>query len=81
MAAPKLFLDLDVFPGGSVSAEILGQDGSVVDGFGFHEAIPIRRGGNRIELAWRGERSLQGREAQIRFEIRAAVLFGFEVGT
>lgn len=69
--------------GGSLRAELLDEEGRVIEGFGAGDAHPIREDGTRLPVRWKEKRlgALQGRELQIRWRLERATLYAFGLGS
>lgn len=80
-AGKRLFVNVDA-RFGSCAAEIVGEDGSAIDGFSFSDCKAIvREDTTKRELAFKGGdlSALAGKAVRIRFRLRVATLFSFWV--
>ncbi len=79
----RFYLLADVSPGGSIVAELLDEDGVVIDGFSREDADAIEGEGDALEICWRGEEDLkkQMREGAVRLKLylEKATVYGFRV--
>ena len=67
-------------PDGSLSAEVLDENGDVITGFGRRECEPVATDNVNHRIQWRGERSLRdlgGKNVQLRFSWRNGSLYSF----
>jgi hypothetical protein len=72
-----------VSPGGSIVAELLDEDGVVIEGISREDADAIEGEGDALEICWRGEEDLkkQMREGAVRLKLylEKATVYGFRV--
>ena len=71
----------DVSPGGSIAAELLSRDGTVLDGFSRNDCTEIEGRGDALPIRWKGEENLKGhlRSGAVRLKLylRNATVYGF----
>jgi hypothetical protein len=76
----RLHLNAEVRPRGSIVVEVLDAEGTVIDGFGRTDAVPVR--GDQLDavLTWRSGKtlkSLSGQPIKLRISIENADLYSF----
>lgn len=77
LTSPRLRLNAEVEPSGSIRAAILDEYGGALRGFGLDDCGPLKSGGANCDLHWR-ERNLAelaGRRARLVFEFQKAKLY------
>lgn len=82
VAGAKLELNVDA-RGGAASVEVLDPHGEPIPGFGRHEAVIIQAvDGLRVEPRWNGRadpNGLVGRTVRLRFHLKNAKLYAFQI--
>ena len=67
---------------GELRAEMLGQDGKPLAGYGVAECEMVKGDGTKLEVKWQGGRdlaSLAGQTVQFRFHVKSGSLYAFWV--
>jgi hypothetical protein len=79
-AGKHLFVNADV-ASGSLTAEVLGEDGKVVEGLGRADCVPVRSDRTRQPVTWKRTDlgSVAGKPVRFRFHLRDGRLFAFWV--
>ncbi|HEU5318107.1 MAG TPA: glycosyl hydrolase family 32, partial [Chloroflexota bacterium] len=65
---------------GEARVEVLGEDGSTLDGFSSDDCAPLRVNTVDARVAWKGGRALQsltGRPVRLRFRLKNARLYSY----
>src|SRR5690606_34537894 len=62
---------------GNLRAELLDEEGRVIEGFRASEALPVQGDGTRLAVRWKGRslEALRGRRVQIRWFLANATLY------
>ena len=64
-----------------MKVEVADLMGDEIDGYTVHDSPEIREDGLRIDIGWKGDRSLgalEGRPVRLRFYLYRARLYAFE---
>lgn len=66
---------------GNLRAELLDEEGRVIEGFRASEALPVQGDGTRLAVRWKGRslEALRGRRVQIRWFLANATLYAYGV--
>jgi hypothetical protein len=78
-APPLVTVNAVAVRNGSVTAELLGADGSVLPGFERSSCVPLYGDHASTALAWRGAPRAAAGELRVRFFLLRARLYGFTV--
>ncbi|MCH2373670.1 MAG: hypothetical protein MK538_05775, partial [Planctomycetes bacterium] len=80
----KFFLNVDA-EGGTVRAELLGEDGSILPGFSQADCQPITTAGSKIRVRWTGDEQLENYlragTVRLRLYLEKATVYGFHCVT
>ena len=75
-----LFVNVDA-PAGSLRAEVVGEDGTVVPGFALTDCVAVTGDHTKVHVAWKGGdlSALRGRDVRFRFQLEKGTLYSFWV--
>ena len=79
----RFYLLADVSPDGSIAAELLSKDGTVLEGFSRNESAEIEQGGDALEIRWENQEKLKGHlragSVRLKLYLRKATVYGLRV--
>lgn len=83
-AGNRLFVNASCADGGSLTAELLDADGTVIPGYSLSDCTPFAGDSLHHALEWRGATGLpqaESRTVRVRFALQNADLYSFRFGT